>query len=397
MVLYLFVLNVIIMGKTIKIRWLVILFWEIVTCVFLLSACSGKQKMQTGIAEKGDTLRLAYAQYLTIVKYKAFTQVTVRNPWDSTRVLHTYLLVDKRKPLPRVLPQGTVVRIPLERMLVYSAVHCGLFDELGMVEAVRGVCDLPYIRLEKIHRRVAEGKVTDVGSSMSPNIERVIALRPDGILLSPFENGSYGRIEKLGVPLIECADYMETSALGRAEWMRFYGMLIGKEYESDSLFTKVEYAYQALRHVADETEEKPVVLAELKQGSAWYVPGGRSVTGRMYADAGACYAFGTIAENGSVPLSFETVFDRARHADYWLIKYNQMHDKTYAELERDYCPYAGFDAFRKRRIYGCNTAKVLYYEETPFHPERLLKDLIAVFHPNLFPNYEMRYFTPLSE
>ena len=139
MVLYLFVLNVIIMGKTIKIRWLVILFWEIVTCAFLFSACSGKQKMQTGIAEKGDTLRLAYAQYLTIVKYKAFTQVTVRNPWDSTRVLHTYLLVDKRKPLPRVLPQGTVVRIPLERMLVYSAVHCGLFDELGMVEAVRGV------------------------------------------------------------------------------------------------------------------------------------------------------------------------------------------------------------------------------------------------------------------
>ena len=365
-------------------------------CLLLLAACGGKRNVRTEMPEGGDTVRLAYARYLAIVKYEEFTQVTLRNPWDSTRILHTYLLVDKRKPAPRVLPQGTVVRVPLERMLVYSAVHCGLFEELGALEAVGGVCDLSYIRLEKIQKRVHDGRVADAGSSMSPDVERVIALHPDGILLSPFENGSYGRIEKLGIPLIECADYMEASALGRAEWMRFYGMLVGKEREADSLFAEVEHEYQALRDGAHQVEEKPVVLAELKQGSAWYVPGGQSVTGQMYADAGARYAFGSIAENGSVPLSFETVFDRARHADYWLVKYNQAHDKTYAELEQDYRPYTGFDAFRKRKIYGCNTAKVSYYEEIPFHPERLLKDLIAVFHPDMFPDYKARYFTPLA-
>lgn len=378
-------------------RRLVSLFWGMVGCVFLLSACGGSGNTKAGMPEGGDTLRLAYAHYLTVVKHKEFTQVTIRNPWDSARILHTYLLVDKHKPSPRVLPQGTVVRIPLERMLVYSAVHCGLFDELGAMEAVGGVCDLSYIRLEKIRRRVRDGLITDAGSSMSPDIERVIALHPDGILLSPFENGSYGRVEKLDIPLIECADYMETSALGRAEWMRFYGMLAGKEREADSLFAEVERGYQALRAMADKAKKKPVVLAELKQGSAWYVPGGRSVTGQMYADAGAHYAFGSIAENGASPLSFETVYDRARHADYWLVKYNQKHDKTYAELEQDYRPYTGFDAFRKRKIYGCNTAKVSYYEEIPFHPERLLKDLIAVFHPDMFPDYQARYFTPLRE
>ena len=64
---------------------------------------------------------------------------------------------------------------------------------------------------------------------MSPDIEKVIDMHPDGILLSPYENsGGYGRIEKLNVPILECADYMETSALGRAEWVRFYGLLFGK-------------------------------------------------------------------------------------------------------------------------------------------------------------------------
>lgn len=385
------------MGQKMNKRWIAGLLGGVMACVFLFSACSGNGNAQAETPEEGDTLRLAYAHYLTIVKRKEFTQVTVRNPWDSAHVLHTYLLVDKRKPSPRVLPQGTVVRIPLERMLVYSAVHCGLFDELGALDAVGGVCDLSYIRLEKVRQRVRDGLVSDAGSSMSPDIERVIDLHPDGILLSPFENGSYGRVGKLDIPLIECADYMETSALGRAEWMRFYGMLVGKGCEADSLFAEVEHAYQTLCNKVRGVKEKPVVLAELKQGSAWYVPGGRSVTGQMYADAGARYAFGSIAENGSVPLSFETVFHRARQADYWLVKYNQKQDKTYAELEQDYRPYSGFDAFRKRKIYGCNTAKVPYYEEIPFHPERLLKDLIAVFHPDMFPDYKTRYFTPLEE
>ena len=70
---------------------------------------------------------------------------------------------------------------------------------------------------------------------MKPDIERIIDLRADAILLSPFENsGGYGRLEQIGVPIIECADYMETSALGRAEWMKFYGLLYGKEHEADS-------------------------------------------------------------------------------------------------------------------------------------------------------------------
>ena len=385
------------MDKKMKKQWLVNLSLGIMVCVCLLSACGGSKRTQAVMPQGGDTLQMAYARYLTIVKHESFTEVTVHNPWDSTRVLHTYLLVDKHKPVPCVLPQGTVVRVPLERMLVYSAVHCGLFDELEAIKSVGGVCDLPYIRMETIQRRVREGLVADIGNSMSPDIERVIALRPDGILLSPFENGSYGRIEKLGIPLIECADYMENSALGRAEWMRFYGMLIGKGRKADSLFVEVERMYLDLCHMADKAAEKPTVLVELKQGSAWYVPGGRSVTGQMYADAGARYAFEAIAENGSVPLSFETVFARARHAGYWLIKYNQAHDKTYADLERDYRPYTGFDAFRSRKVYGCNTAKVSYYEETPFHPERLLKDLVAVFHSDMLPGYETRYFTPLAE
>jgi iron complex transport system substrate-binding protein len=263
---------------------------------------------------------------------------------------------------------------------------------------VGGVCDLKYIKLQEVQDGCRTGSITDVGNGMNPDIEKIIDLHPDAIMLSPFENsGGYGRVEKLNIPIIECADYMETSALGRAEWMRFYGLLFGEAQKADSLFAEVEKNYNELKALVAPLSYAPSVISELKNGSAWYVPGGKSTSARIYADAGANYVFADDEHSGSVPLAFETVFDKGQNADFWLIKYNQAIDKTYKELEQDYAPYTGFRAFKERNIYGCNTGKVDFYEDSPFHPDRLLKDLIKIFHPTLLEGYELKYFTKLAE
>ena len=233
---------------------------------------------------------------------------------------------------------------------------------------------------------------------MNPDIEKLIDLHPDAILLSPFENsGGYGRIEKLNTAIIECADYMETSALGRAEWMRFYGRLFGKSAQADSIFNEVEKTYRELCDLARNETNKPTVISDLKFGASWYTACGKSTTGRIYNDAGANYVFSDLKGSGSTPLTFETVFDKGCNADFWIIKYNQAKDKTYRELASDYAPYTGFKAYKERNIYGCNTGKTPFYEESPFHPEYLLKDLIKIFHPQLLEDYKPRYFTKLAE
>ncbi len=119
--------------------------------------------------------------------------------------------------------------------------------------------------------------------------------------------------------------------------------------------------------------------------------------GRLYADAGGDYVFAYVDGSGSVPLSFETVYDKAGEADIWLIKYNATTDRTYRDLQRDYAPYAGFKAFRERQVYGCNTAERPFYEETPFHPERLLEDLVKIFHSDAAERDSLRYFRKLAE
>ncbi len=366
--------------------------------IFLLFAC-GKENKVPSNGELGKEIKLSYAKNLSLTAYKEYTVATLRNPWDTLKTLHTYVLVDKEKPLPINLPKGTVIRIPLENTLVYTSVHCSLLDQIGALEQIGGICELKYIKLEAIQERCRDKRMVDVGNGMAPDIEKIIDLHPDAILLSPFENSGYGRVEKLNIPLIECADYMETSPLGRVEWVRFYGILYGKTVQADSLFAKVESEYYALKDLTESipAEKKPLVVSDLKDGSTWYIPGGQSSVAQLYADAGATYVFAEDGHSGSVPLAFESVFDRGVDADFWLIKYNQPNDKTYSELKRDYIPYAGFRAFKERQIYGCNTSRIPYYEDSPFHPERILKDLIRIFHPTLLPGYDLFYYTNLSE
>ena len=375
----------------------ILLSAHIVITVLLLSACGGGSKTSS-VQEEGDTLKMRYATNLSVVKFSDYTMVSIRNPWDTLKILHTYLLTDKTQPVPENLPEGTVVRVPLERAVVYSVVHGSVLKELGQAKSIKGVCNLEYFKMPEVQDGCRNGEIVDCGNGMNPDIEKIIDLRPDAIMLSPFENsGGYGRVGKLGVPVIECADYMETSPLGRAEWLRFYGLLVGQEQQGDSLFAQIEKEYLTVKNLAAQATSRPTVLSDLKYGSAWYIAGGQSTTGRLYADAGADYVFAELPNSGSVPMAFETVFDKGEHADFWLIKYNQPQDKTYKELQRDYSLYARFKAFRERRIYGCNTHRIPFYEESPFHPEILLKDMVKIFHPELLKGYEPKYFSNLAE
>lgn len=371
--------------------------YTFVLSALVLLSVQCNPKPQESDEQIGNDSIIEYAELLSITYHDDYTDVKISNPWDSTRLLHRYILVPKTQNVPSNLPQGTVVRTPLSNTLVYASVHCSLLEQLDALSQIGGVCDLSYIKTPALLSRAENGKLTDAGNSMSPDIERVMSLNPDAILLSPFENAGYGRIGKMGIPIIECADYLETSPLGRAEWIKFFGLLYGKEVEADSIFTEVEKNYTELRDKIGVLSSAPVVISELKSGSAWYMPGGKSYMARFFKDAGAAYPWSDNTETGSIPLSFETVFNRAGEADIWLIKSFHVSELSYRTLQKEYAPYARFKAFREKKIYGCDSSRCNYYEETPFRPDLLLQELAALFHPGLFPDYRFRYYQPLSE
>ena len=367
----------------------------------MLVSCGGRQT--TASQEAGDTVVFKYATQLNIVRHKDYTEVVVKNPWKEGKILHSYLLVpDSIDPQDISLTShhspltSTIVRTPLRRSVMFTTVHCAMLMSFGCEQSIAGVADLKYIKIPWIHEQVKAGRITDVGEGMSPVVEKIIDQRPDALFLSPFENsGGYGRLEEIGIPIIECAEYMEPSPLARAEWLRFYGMLFGCESRADSLFAVVDSSYCALKGLFTVDKQKSVLLDKVT-GSVWYVPGGRSTIGQMIQDAGGNYPWADDDHSGSVSLPFEAVLEKAGEADVWLFRYSSDHDITPDELLSEHHGYDQFKAFRSGEIYGCDVERSLFYEESPFRPDWLLGDYIHILHPDIPDLPPLRYYKKLN-
>lgn len=377
----------------------------IATMAITLTACQGG-KTAAGMEEGGDTLQMKYAQLLTIVSHdeQGYTEVKVHNPWKEGTELHRYILVPKGKEgdatMAKLAGQAhgegkaaatlgvktDTVRTPLESNLVFTAPHCQLLTELGCQNAITGVCDKDYINIPDIKSRAqADAKVAhpimDCGSSMQPDIERIIALHPEALLISPFENnGGYGKLDKLRIPIIETADYMETSPLGRAEWIKLYGLLLSSS-KADSLFSAIEKEYLQLKAEAAKLPLGLSILTERKTGNVWYVPGGKSTMGILLRDAHAKYIFADDQHSGSLSMSPEQIIAKGNQIDAWALKYFGRNALTKNDLLAEYQGYQALKAFQSGNIYETDTSCEPYFELTSFHPEILLREFIILSHP----------------
>ena len=369
-----------------------LLLLPLLCLVAMLFSCGGSARRVADVP--GDTVRMKYAEHITIVRHSGYTDVALSNPWKPGSVLHRYILVERKDSASvRNLPDGTVVYTPISRSVVFTSPHCWLLSELGAANVISGVCDLSYINIPSIQRSAKSGVVADCGNSMSPSVERIVSLQPQAIFVSPFEGASYGQIDHIGVPLIECADYMETSALGRAEWMRFYGMLVGRGQAADSLFAAVEHAYKSGMALARKSRVHPKVITERVVSGVWYCPGGKSSMGRLIADAGGRYAFSADAHSGSLTLSPEKVVADAADADCWLFVYNGPLAPRRSQLLSEYAGYRMLKAFQNGNVYACgSTTGVPYFEEVSFRPDFLLGDFVRMFHPDLNIKTPLRYY-----
>ena len=360
----------------------------------LLASCQREQgKSENSISDKvGTTESVYYAQGFTMEKQTDYTLVHIMNPWNRGKILQSYVLVPKANKLPESLPNGTLIRTPIDRTVTFSSVVCGTLAELDVLSSLVGVGEPQYIDIPYILESLAEGKIMDVGQAANPNMERLLLIEPEVVFASPIKDAAYGQTAKLNIPIIECVDYMEPTPLGQTEWIRFIGLLFDKGELADSLFQATADSYNQLKQLTENISNRPTVFTEKMYSGVWYLPGGKSYVAHLLHDAGADYLWKEDSNSGSVGFSFETVLDKAEKADFWLMKYNNPKDITYKELAEDNPNYTLFDAFKQKNIYACNADKVPYYKELPIHPDYVLKDLIGIFHPQLVPGHEPRYY-----
>lgn len=346
-----------------------------------------------GAGKSEDHAPMSGAELLEIIDRPGYVEARVADPWHEGRLLARYALVP-RGSRPEV-PQGiTVVNVPVGRAVVFSSVHAAAIDELGEARSVAALADVAYLAPDDpFSSAVRQGTVADIGSSMAPSVEKIIALKPDALIVSPMENGDMTAFINAGIPVIYMADYMEASPIARAAWISLLGELTGHRADADSIYSAVIAEYASLKALAATASSAPVVITERPYSGVWYIPGGRSYKAAMIADAGGSFPWSTDTGTGSQQLSEEAVIARASDASFWLL--NEAGDPSDSDILAAMPHARAFSAFPSGVFY-CNTIASPLFRDIAFHPERVLRDFVYIFHPELRGDSALRYYKPLS-
>lgn len=360
--------------------------------ILITTACRPRTAADATQTSQGETLQ--YARGFRISPIEGGKLLRIVDPGDSLRVMATLALMDDDTPPPTGV---TAVKVPCRRIACLSSTYMAYLIELDAVDGVVAINSSRHLMNAKVNALIQDGRIQKVGKEGNFNTEALLALAPDVVLVSPFKTGGYEALQQLNLPLVPMMAYEEEHPLGRAEWLKMMGCLVGKKPLADSLFANIAQQYDHLKQLAATAPHRPSVFSGKMKSGTWYVPGGRSFYAHYFRDAGARYIFEQDTTRGASAVDFEIVYQRAAKADFWRIYSNTPGDLTREQLAAEDARYGHFNAFEKGNVLYCNIAEKAYYEQGPVKPHVMLADYIHFFHPELLPAHEPVYYQRIQE
>ena len=362
--------------------------------VAVLCACSGKnvreQKTNAmALGDSADTIEVKYA-----------TEFTVR---DSADVRFVCVGKNDRFALVRsdevqVPEDYTKVRVPISRTICMTALQLSNFTALDAHDVVKGITGTKNLFNEDINKRVSDGRIVKIGMEGEFDTELILAANPNVIFISPFKRGGYEPIKDTGITLVPHLGHKELNPLGQAEWVKFIGMFIGKEREANEVFAGIEQRYNALKEKVEAAnyEIRPTVTSGEMHYGTWHAVGGKNYLAQIFRDAGAEYVVKD-DETAGEDMEFEKMYSLAANADYWRILNSFPGEFNYEALKASEPRNELFKAFKEKEVIYCNMKQTPYYEISPVEPDVLLKDFVAVFHPELVEaDYQPKFYKMLK-
>jgi len=343
---------------------------------------------------------LKYAKGFSVRDYENYKILNVINPWPKADEIFSFVLSEDKDIYNIKDNEFVSIQVPIQKIVVTSTTHIPALELLGVEQTLVGFPGVDYVSSEKTRARIDNGEIRELGKNEDINTEVLLELRPDIVIAFGVDgtNKSMETIAKAGIPVIYNGDWVEKSPLAKAEWIKFFGVLYNKEKEADSIFNRIENDYLEAKKIASEAVYKPTVLCGAMYKDVWYLPNGTSPEAQFLNDANVNYLWSDTKEAGSLALSFEAVFVKAKNAQLWL---SPSYYSSYIALEESSSHYTQFEAFQKKNIYTFanttgKTGGVTYYELGMARPDLVLKDMIKVCHPELLQDYDTTFFKPLE-
>lgn len=345
---------------------------------------------------------LKYAQGFQIkLAQSGLKELIVWDPWNPGKVFQKYYLKNRGEAVIENLPtDGLLVEVPVKSIAALSSTQIGILKFLGVEDKIVAVSLRDRIYDEDLDKKAKNGTIQAVGHAESLNFEKIVELDPDLVMVAGFMKITERetKLMQAGLPVAYNIEWMESSPLARAEWAKFIAAFFNKEAEAEKHFNQIEERYNELKSLVKKVESKPSILSGYNFKGTWYMPGGQSYLAQFLRDAKADYCWFSDASSGSIPLSFEVVFDKQQDADIW---FGPGQCSTMEDLEGLDDRYSLFESFKNKEVY-CYTKRMKgsgandWYESGVMQPDVVFKDVIKILHPEILPDYDLYFYQKLK-
>ena len=388
------------------------IYWALILLLFIgtISCQSGTQKKETKNPTQNSSQDLAF-YHPTHIKYaKGFDikildnglkELIVWDPWNEGKIFQKYYLKNRGENTNIQVPaDGLLVEVPVRSIAALSSTQIGILKFLNVQDRIVAVSLRDRIYDEDLNKKAQEGTIQAVGHAESLNFEKIVELDPELVMVAGFMKitDRETKLMNAGLPVAYNIEWMETSPLARAEWAKFIAAFFNKEAEAENLFNALEHRYNDLKKLVEHVESKPSILSGYNFKGTWYMPGGQSYLAQFLRDGKADYCWFSDSTSGSMPLSFEVVFDKQSEADIW---FGPGQCRTLEDMKALDSRYSLFKSYKNGQVY-CYTKRMKesgandWYELGVMQPDVVFKDVIKILHPELLPNYELHYYQQLK-
>ena len=365
---------------------------------FFFYSCKTEQKQSVA---KENISTIKYATGFDILHFDGYKKLIIKAPYPDAKEQLEYIIIEKEEIIPTALKDLTIIRTPIEQLVVTSTTHIPMLELLEEENSLVGFPNTQYISSSKTRQLIANGDIQELGKEENINTEVLLDLNPEmlvGFSMSS-NNKMFENIEKAGIPVLLNGDWLEETPLGRAEWLKFFGLLFNKENRADSIFNTIEKEYNDAIVIAKDAKTRPTILSGVQFKDIWNLPAGESFVAKFLKDANTDYLWSETSGKGSLALSFESVYEKGQQANIWIAP---GHYNSYSQLEEANEHYTQFDAFTNKKIFSFNNKTgenggVIYYELAPIQPHIVLKDIIKITHPELLANYTPYFLEQLND
>jgi iron complex transport system substrate-binding protein len=350
-----------------------------------------------------DKAQVRYAQGFTLTYFKHYKVLNVLTPWPGAKKTFRYLLVQCGAPVPKGYGGAHIITVPVQRVAALSTTHLPHLSLLNELDSLVAVSDYKSVNTEAIRQKISAGELVAVGRGPAVNVESLLDLAPDLVTVVGQDQPQYNThptLQRAGIQVAINAEYVESTLLGRSEWLKFTAAFFNKDGLAERRFAEIVQQYRRYTALTQglEPAEKPTVFGGSLQRDTWYVPGGASYIAELLTAAGGRYVWSDDPHRGGVPLSFEAVFERAVEADVWFT--SNLDWMTRADLRATHERYAMFKAFQEGRVYNNNVRLNPYggndyWESGIMEPHILLADVIKILHPKRLPKHRLKYYRRL--